>query len=69
MNWLSKIFKKEDRRSKCYCICGHEILQDENSKVYEAGTHTNIICSKCNAQTSWDLDAPCPIFLKELTIK
>ena len=47
--------------SLAFCICGHELLQDEKSKVYEGGTFTNIICSECNLQTSWDLDAPVPL--------
>ncbi len=54
----------EDRRSKCFCPCGHEILQDLASKIYEGGTFTNIICSRCNRQTTWDLNAPAPILLK-----
>lgn len=53
----------QSRMSKAFCECGHEILQDPLSKVYEVGTHTNIICSKCDLQTSWDLDAPVPVFL------
>lgn len=48
---------------KCYCLCKNEILQDEYSVFYEVGTHTNIICSKCGVQTSWDLNAPVPLFL------
>jgi len=60
--------QKKDYSSKCYCVCGHEILQDSKSKVYDAGSHVDIICSNCNAQTSWDLDAPAPLFLKEKTI-
>jgi len=53
----------ESRMSKAFCECGHEILQDPLSKVYEGGTFTNIICSKCGVQTKWDLDAPVPIVL------
>lgn len=63
LNWL---FKKEDNSSKCWCSCGHETLQDPKSKIYEGGTFTNIICSNCDTQTTWDLDAPVPLFLKEL---
>ncbi len=37
------------------------LKKDSKSQVYEAGTHTNIICSNCGAQTSWDLDAPAPL--------
>ena len=56
---------EEDSNSKAYCECGHELLNDINSKIYEQGlgNHTNIICSYCDLQTSWDLDAPVPIFL------
>jgi hypothetical protein len=64
MNWIKKLFSKEDTRSKCYCVCGHEILQDPLSKIYEGGTFTNIICSNCDTQTTWDLDAPVPLLLK-----
>lgn len=64
LNWIKSLFTKEDRRSKCWCICGHEILQDPKTKVYEGGTFTNMICSNCNAQTTWDLNAPVPILLK-----
>lgn len=63
---IKKWLEPGDYRSKCYCVCGHEILQDPNSKIYEGGTFTNIICSQCNAQTTWDLDAPAPILLKTL---
>lgn len=52
--------------SKAYCECGHEVLQDENSKVYEAGSTTNIICSNCNLQTNWDLDAPVPLVIETI---
>jgi len=58
--------KKQDYSSKAYCECGHETLQDPKSKVYEGGTFTNIICSNCNRQTTWDLDAPAPLFIKSL---
>lgn len=51
--------------SFCWCICNHELLGDPNSKIYEGGTFTNIICANCNLQTTWDLDAPVPIFLKK----
>ncbi len=63
LNWL---FKKKDYSSKAFCECGHETLQDPLSKVYEGGTFTNIICSKCGVQTTWDLNAPAPLFLKSL---
>lgn len=53
----------ESRMSKAFCPCGHEILQDPLSKVYEHSKHTNIICSQCDLQTSWDLDAPVPLFI------
>jgi len=66
MNWLKKLFTKEDRRSKAWCECGHETLQDPLSKIYETGTVTNIICSNCNRQTTWDLDAPLPLFIKSI---
>ncbi len=56
-------------RSKAYCICGHEILQDEMSKIYDVGTYVNIVCFNCGVQTSWDLSAPVPLFLKDKTIK
>lgn len=60
------LLEVEDRWSKCYCLCGHEILQDPLSKIYEAGSSTNIICSKCDLQTNWNLNAPVPILLKTL---
>lgn len=53
----------ESRTSKALCDCGHEILRDPLSEVYETGRQTNIICSKCGLQTGWDLDAPVPIHL------
>lgn len=63
---LKSLFSKENRLSKAYCQCGHETLQDDLSKFYEAGTYTNIICSNCGTQTSWDLCAPVPIFLTSI---
>lgn len=49
--------------SHAYCLCGHEVLQDPKSKIYDAGTETHIICSQCGIQTNWDLNAPVPLFL------
>ena len=66
VKWLKKLFKEEDTSSKAYCECGHETLQDPLSKIYEGGTFTNIICSKCNRQTTWDLDAPVPLKLSSI---
>jgi len=57
---------EEDFGSKCYCKCGHEILQDPLSKIYEGGTFTNIICSECNRQSTWDLNTPVPLFIREI---
>lgn len=57
---------ENDTRSKAWCECGHETLQDPKSKVYETGTVTNIVCSNCNRQTTWDLDAPAPLFIKSI---
>lgn len=57
-------FKEKEKRSKALCPCGHEVLQDPDSKVYEGGTFTNIICSKCDTQSTWDLDAPVPIYIE-----
>lgn len=54
---------EENSNSKAYCECGHELLQDTKSQIYETGMQTNIICSHCDLQTSWDLDAPVPLFL------
>lgn len=65
--WLFTVsFSDKPGTSKAFCECGHETLQDPLSKVYEGGTFTNIICSKCGVQTKWDLDAPVPIFLSSL---
>lgn len=64
LDWFKEWWHRDDwQPSKCFCPCGHEILQDPLSKIYEGGTFTSIICSKCNRQTTWDLDAPAPIFL------
>ncbi len=52
--------------SKAWCECGHETLQDPLSKIYEGGTFTNIICSKCGVQTTWDLNTPAPLFIRSL---
>lgn len=57
-------FKKKESRSKAFCPCGYEILQDADSKIYEGGTFTDIICSKCNTQSKWNLDAPVPIYIE-----
>lgn len=57
------IFHSNIQNSKAYCECGHELLGDTKSKVYEHKDYTNIICSECATQTKWDLDAPVPIFL------
>lgn len=65
----SELTSLSGKGSKCFCICGNEILQNPASKIYDAGSHVNIICSQCHAQTSWDLSAPVPLFLKDLTIK
>jgi hypothetical protein len=58
--------QKKTELSKAYCECGHEVLQDPKSKVYEGGSTTNIICSNCGVQTNWDLDAPVPLFIKSI---
>jgi transposase-like protein len=64
------ILNTEGAYSECYCPnCEHEILRDKLSKIYEGGTFTNIICSKCGAQSKWDLDAPVPLFLEEVILK
>lgn len=63
--WVRK-HQKQNYLSKAYCECGHEILQDPQSKVYEEGTFTNIICSNCNRQTTWDLNTPAPLFIKSM---
>lgn len=65
-DWFRMVFEKKEFGSKCFCECGHEILQDENSKIYEGGTFTNIICSQCGCQTTWDLDTPVPLLLYTL---
>ncbi len=64
--WFKSLFVAEDRRSKAYCECGHETLQDPLSKIYEGGSFTNIICAKCNRQTTWNLDAPVPLRLRSI---
>ena len=53
----------EFKETEAYCDCGNELLNDTTSDVYETGTQTNIVCSKCRLQTDWDLDAPVPIRL------
>lgn len=53
----------EYSNSEAYCDCGNELLQDIESQVYETGTQTNIICSQCELQTDWNLDAPVPLRL------
>lgn len=57
------ILHSDVQGSKAYCECGNELLQDTKSKIYETGEQTNIICSYCDLQTSWDLDAPVPLLL------
>lgn len=65
--YIKKIFGRvECRRSKAWCECGNDVLGDELSEVYEGGSFTNIICSKCGRQTKWDLDAPVPIKLDSI---
>jgi len=54
---------RDELASKCYCTCGPELLQDENSIVFYTGKLTNIICNICNMQTTWDLDTPVPLFI------
>lgn len=66
VKWLDSLFKKEDKSSKAWCECGHETLQDPLSKIYDGGTFTNIICSNCNRQTTWDLDSPVPLKLSSI---
>lgn len=58
------IFHQDVQNSKAFCTCGHELLEDPKSKVYETGTLTKIICAECDSQTAWDLDAPVPLFIK-----
>lgn len=65
-SWLKLLrlmFKKlcGDRASKAWCECGNETLQDPHSRIYEGGTFTNIICSQCGRQTTWNLDGPVPV--------
>ena len=55
--------------SFCWCECGQELLGDEETKVYEGGTFTNLICSNCGIQSKWNLDAPAPIFISSLSAK
>lgn len=53
--------------SECYCpTCKNEILNDKLSQIYEGGTFTNIICSRCGTQSRWDLDCPVPLFISML---
>lgn len=63
--WIKEFFEDYHQQpSKAWCECGHEVLQDPLSKIYEGGTFTNIICSRCNVQTTWNLDTPVPLFIK-----
>jgi hypothetical protein len=60
---IKKFFFKDAHYTECFCpICKHEIFNDEQSVFYEGGTFTNIICSKCGTQSTWDLDAPVPLY-------
>lgn len=64
VDWFKRL--RKDTSSKCFCECGHETLQDPASKIYEGGTFTNIICARCNRQTTWDLNAPVPLKLHSI---
>lgn len=66
MKILDWLLGDKRESSKAYCECGHETLQDPASKIYEGGTFMSIICSKCNRQTKWDLDAPVPLKLSSI---
>lgn len=65
-NFKKWLHRNDWQPSKAWCECGHETLQDPLSKIYEGGTFTNIICSNCNRQTTWDLGAPVPIKLSSI---
>lgn len=61
---IKNFFFREYAYSECFCPnCRHEILQDRLSQIYEGGTFTNIVCSKCNIQSKWCLDTPTPVLL------
>jgi len=55
---------KDSYSAKAFCPCGHELLQDERCVKYYVGDISNIICNICNLQTTWDLSAPVPLFIK-----
>lgn len=68
-NFTLVFIRLKGKSSKAFCECGHETLQDPKSKVYDGGSFTNIICSECGIQTTWNLDAPVPLFIKSLKNK
>lgn len=57
---------KDNFNSKAFCECKHELLQDVNSVKYYREEHlVTIVCSRCDFETTWDLDAPVPLLVKQ----